>query len=102
MAAGVPATEVDEALVARNLYTTGLPDPDLIIRTGGHQRMSNFLIWQAAYAEYYFTPTYWPDFSERDIDDALEAYSQRVRKFGGLTSRTGAFVGPDAPNGHRI
>lgn len=95
VAAGVPASEVTEDLVARNLYTAGLPDPDLIIRTGGQQRLSNFLIWQAAYAEYYFTPTYWPDFSAHDIDDALEAYAQRVRKFGGLTDR------PIAPRDRR-
>ena len=98
VAAGVPAAEVSEELVARYLYTEGLPDPDLIIRTGGQQRLSNFLIWQAAYAEYYFTPTYWPDFSERDIDDALEAYAERVRKFGGLAGSNG---GPEASNGRR-
>ena len=78
---------IDEALVSRHLYTDGLPDPDLIIRTGGQQRLSNFLIWQAAYAEYFFTPTYWPDFSQADVDEALEAYAQRVRKFGGLAAR---------------
>ena len=87
VAAGVPAAEIDEALVSRHLYTDGLPDPDLIIRTGGQQRLSNFLIWQAAYAEYFFTPTYWPDFSQADVDEALEAYAQRVRKFGGLAAR---------------
>jgi len=84
---GVPADAIDEDLVARHLYTHGLPDPDLIIRTGGQQRLSNFLIWQAAYAEYYFTDTYWPDFREADVDEALEAYAQRIRKFGGLESR---------------
>ncbi len=84
VAEGVPPAEIDEALVSRHLYTDGLPDPDLIIRTGGQQRLSNFLIWQAAYAEYFFTPTYWPDFSRADVDEALAAYARRVRKFGGL------------------
>ena len=84
---GVPAREIDEERVADHLYTRGLPDPDLIIRTGGQQRLSNFLIWQAAYAEYYFTDTFWPDFAEADVDAALDAYAQRVRKFGGLDAR---------------
>ena len=87
--AGVPASEIDEAMVARHLYTDGLPDPDLVIRTGGHQRLSNFLIWQAAYAEYYTTPTFWPDFSEADVDAALSEYAQRIRKFGGLAGGNG-------------
>ncbi len=80
---GVPADEIDEAAVSRRLYTRGLPDPDLIIRTGGRQRVSNFLLWQAAYSEYLFTPTWWPDFGDRDIDDALDAYARRCRNFGG-------------------
>lgn len=90
VAAKVPASDVDEAMIARHLYTDGLPDPDLIIRTGGQQRLSNFLIWQAAYAEYYATPTYWPDFSESDVDAALEEYARRIRKFGGLAANTSA------------
>ena len=76
--------EVDEALFGSYLYTAGLPDPDLIIRTAGEMRLSNFLLWQSAYAEYYSTPTYWPDFDDREIALALEAYSQRQRRFGGL------------------
>jgi undecaprenyl diphosphate synthase len=74
--------EVTEALISQYLYTGGLPDPDLIIRTGGEYRLSNFLIWQAAYAEYYATPTFWPDFDEAELAAALEAYSLRDRRFG--------------------
>lgn len=84
IADGVRAEDVDEALLSSYLYTAGLPDPDLIIRTAGEMRLSNFLLWQGAYAEYYSTPTYWPDFDEREIALALEAYSRRQRKFGGL------------------
>jgi undecaprenyl diphosphate synthase len=73
---------VTEELISRYLYTGGLPDPDLIIRTGGEWRLSNFLIWQAAYAEYYATPTYWPDFDEGHLAAALEVYSHRERRFG--------------------
>ncbi len=79
---GHPADAVTEDLISQYLYTGGLPDPDLIIRTGGEWRLSNFLIWQAAYAEYYATPTYWPDFSEDDLAAALEVYSHRDRRFG--------------------
>jgi undecaprenyl diphosphate synthase len=71
-------------MLSRYLYTSGLPDPDLVIRTAGEMRLSNFLIWQAAYAEYYSTPVYWPDFSPDELHKALVAFSQRVRKFGGL------------------
>ncbi|MBP3284801.1 MAG: di-trans,poly-cis-decaprenylcistransferase [Clostridia bacterium] len=65
------------------LYTSDSPDPDLIIRTAGEQRLSNFLLWQAAYAEFYYTEVLWPDFSTSELDKALNAFSQRVRKFGG-------------------
>lgn len=82
MADGVPAEELTEELFSRYLYTTDLPDPDLIIRTGGEWRLSNFLIWQAAYAEYYTTPTFWPEFDEEELDKALSEYSRRVRRFG--------------------
>ena len=61
-----------------------MPDPDLIIRTAGEMRLSNFLIWQAAYAEYYSTPTYWPDFGPEEMEEALQAYARRERRFGGL------------------
>jgi undecaprenyl diphosphate synthase len=63
-----------------------LPDPDLIIRTAGEMRLSNFLLWQAAYSEYYATPTLWPDFGPEEVEAALAAYSQRQRRFGGLES----------------
>lgn len=66
------------------LYTKDLPDPDLIIRTGGESRMSNFLIWQGAYGEFYSTHVLWPDFSSRDFDDAIEEYGKRERRYGGL------------------
>lgn len=80
----VRAEDVNEALFSRYLCTTGLPDPDLIIRTGGEMRLSNFLIWQAAYAEYYSTPTFWPDFNKEELYRALWTYSQRERRFGKL------------------
>ena len=83
IAAGIPAEAVDEDVLAQHLYTADLPDPDLIIRTGGDMRISNFLIWQSAYAEYFFTTTCWPDFSERDINEALAAYGRRDRRYGG-------------------
>lgn len=81
---GVQAKDLSEEAISRHLYTNGVPDPDLIIRTAGEQRLSNFLIWQAAYSEYYYTDTLWPDFAEEDIVAALAAYSQRQRRFGGL------------------
>jgi undecaprenyl diphosphate synthase len=79
---GVQAEDVTEELIGRYLYTTDCPDPDLIIRTSGEFRTSNFLLWQAAYAEYYVTPTYWPDFDKEELYKALTAYSQRDRRFG--------------------
>ncbi len=81
---GVPPEEVNEALFSGYLQSAGLPDPDLIIRTAGEMRLSNFLVWQAAYAEYYSTPTYWPDFDEGELRRALVAYGERRRKFGRL------------------
>jgi undecaprenyl diphosphate synthase len=86
---GVPSEQIDEARISSYLYTAGLPDPDLVIRTGGEVRLSNFLIWQAAYAEFYATPTYWPDFDEAEIARALDAYAQRERRFGGVQARNG-------------
>ena len=82
IADGVPAEQVDELLVSRYLYTAGLPDPDLIIRTSGEMRISNFLIWQGAYAEFYMTPSLWPDFDKDEFYKALERYSYRERRFG--------------------
>jgi undecaprenyl diphosphate synthase len=82
VAAGVAAEDVDEEMVAGLLYTAGLPDPDLVIRTGGQQRISNFLIWQSAYAELYSTPALWPDFDPDALDEAISEYARRARRFG--------------------
>lgn len=81
---GVAAEDVTEELVASQLSTAGVPDPDMIIRTAGDVRISNFLLWQSAYAELYFTDTFWPDFGREDIDMALAEFARRKRKFGGL------------------
>jgi len=75
---------VDESVFSGYLYTAGMPDPDLFIRTGGEMRLSNFLIWQSAYAELYFTPVLWPDFGSAEMDEALADYGRRQRRFGGL------------------
>jgi undecaprenyl diphosphate synthase len=80
----VPAEDITESLFGSYLYTADVPDPDLIIRTAGEMRLSNFLIWQAAYGEFYSTPILWPDFGEKEIEKALIAYSRRERRFGGL------------------
>lgn len=79
---GIPVEQIDEALISRYTYTAGLPDPDLIIRTSGEMRVSNFLIWQGAYAEFYVTPTLWPDFDKDELYKALQNFSQRERRFG--------------------
>lgn len=79
---GVAPDRLDEDVFGQYLYTAGLPDPDLIIRTAGELRISNFLIWQSAYAEYYATPTYWPDFDKEELYRALLEYSGRERRFG--------------------
>ncbi|MBI2624945.1 MAG: di-trans,poly-cis-decaprenylcistransferase [Candidatus Nealsonbacteria bacterium] len=78
----IPPGKITQDLVSDNLWTAGLPDPDLIIRTGGEQRLSNFLTWQSAYSELYFTSTYWPDFKEKGLDEALEWFLSRKRRFG--------------------
>jgi undecaprenyl diphosphate synthase len=80
----VAPDQVNEALFSNYLYTAGLPDPDLIVRTAGEMRFSNFLIWQSAYAEYYTTATLWPDFDKQELYNALRAFSQRHRRFGKL------------------
>jgi undecaprenyl diphosphate synthase len=80
------ATEINEEVINQHLYTTGLPDPDLIVRTSGEQRLSNFLIWQAAYAEFYYTEVLWPDFAKEDFLKALQAYQQRQRRMGDVSS----------------
>ena len=74
--------DITEADISQNLYTANCPDPDLIVRTGGDTRISNFLLWQSAYAEYYFTDVLWPDYSERDVDAAVDAFYSRRRRFG--------------------
>jgi undecaprenyl diphosphate synthase len=82
VAAGTRPETIDEAAVGAALYTAGLPDPDLLIRTGGEQRLSNFLIWQSAYAEFYFCEALWPDFGPAAFDDALLEFARRQRRFG--------------------
>ena len=74
--------EISEQTVSEALYTAGCPDPDLLIRTSGEQRLSNFLLWQAAYAELWFTEKLWPEFSEDDLDEALKWFAGRERRFG--------------------
>ncbi len=81
---GLPEGEISEATLAAYLDTAGLPDPDLVIRTAGEMRLSNFLTWQAAYSEFYSTLTYWPDFDKVELQKAFDAYGKRVRKFGAL------------------
>jgi len=82
VARGLSPAEIDEEAIAAALYTAGLPDPDVVIRTGGDERLSNFLIWQAAYAEFYFSPILWPDFGTDALDAALIEYASRQRRFG--------------------
>jgi undecaprenyl diphosphate synthase len=84
IADGVIPEKIDEKSFRDYLYTADFPDVDLVIRTGGELRTSNLLIWQTAYSEYYFTPVLWPDFNEEELEKALQAYSLRQRRFGGL------------------
>jgi undecaprenyl diphosphate synthase len=84
IAKGIPPKDIDEKLFSGYLYTAGLPDVDLVIRTGGNLRISNFLLWQSAYSEYYFTEVLWPDFGAQEVEKALMSYSQRQRRFGSL------------------
>ena len=84
MATGIPPQDIDEKLFDNYLYTAGLPEVDLVVRTGGDLRISNFLLWQSAYSEYYFTNVLWPDFNTKEAEKALISYSQRQRRFGGL------------------
>ncbi len=85
LAAGVPPDDIDEARFSGFLYTAGQPDPDLLIRTSGEMRVSNFLLWQIAYAEIWVTDTLWPDFRMRDLLEAILAYQKRDRRYGGIT-----------------
>ena len=80
--AGISGDSVDESVFARYLHSADIPDPDLVIRTGGESRLSNFLLWQAAYSELYFTPVLWPDFGQKDVEEALSEYKRRQRRFG--------------------
>ena len=82
--ASISGDNIDEAMFSQYLYTTDIPDPDLIIRTGGESRLSNFLLWQAAYSELYFTPVLWPDFGHKDIEKALSEYKRHQRRFGNI------------------
>jgi undecaprenyl diphosphate synthase len=82
IADGVKPEEITDTMVSQYLFTAGVPDPDLIIRTSGELRGSNFLIWQGAYSEWYFTPTYWPDFNKEELGRALEEYKRRQRRYG--------------------
>jgi undecaprenyl diphosphate synthase len=94
VASGARQEDIDEASFSSHLYTAGIPDPDLIIRTSGEQRLSNFLIWQAAYAEYYTAAVNWPDFTEENLRQALQEYSLRERRFGDILQDEGIRSGP--------
>lgn len=78
--------EINETSFERRLYTSGMQDPDMLIRTGGEMRISNFLLWEVSYAELYVTPVYWPDFRKTDLETALDDFSKRERRFGGLAT----------------
>jgi undecaprenyl diphosphate synthase len=80
--AGISADDVTDEMVDKHLFTAGVPDPDLIIRTSGELRLSNFLIWQAAYSEWYISPKYWPDFDKEEYGRALESFATRDRRYG--------------------
>jgi len=84
VASGVDPSTICESTINDHLYTAGMPDPDLVVRTAGEMRLSNFLIWQASYSEYFFSQKMWPDFGEDDFREALDAYASRRRKFGRL------------------
>jgi undecaprenyl diphosphate synthase len=85
---GITPEQVNSDLVSRYLFTVGVPDPDLIIRTSGELRVSNFLIWQGAYSEWYVTSVYWPDFDKKELQKALDTYARRDRRYGGLSQST--------------
>ena len=85
---GIPEEAITEELISAHLYTGDLPDADLIIRTSGEMRVSNFLLWQGAYAEWYFTPVFWPDFDKNELYKAVLEYSQRSRRYGLVEGQT--------------
>ena len=78
----IQAEDIDDKMISASLYTADMPDPDLIIRTSGEYRLSNFLMWQASYAEFYFTDVLWPDFDKEELEKAVEAFSARDRRYG--------------------
>jgi undecaprenyl diphosphate synthase len=90
---GATGADVNEDLIQQYLFTAGLPDPDLIIRTSGEMRTSNFLIWQAAYSEWYITPVLWPDFNKEELIKALDEYKTRDRRYGGLSRKAEEHAG---------
>jgi undecaprenyl diphosphate synthase len=90
VAAGIPAAAIDEQVIAAHLFTRDTPDPDLIIRTSGEHRMSNFLLWQAAYAELHFSPVLWPDFGPDELREAVLDFSRRERRFGAVSAAAAA------------
>ena len=81
---GIPAEEITEEVISNHLYTAGMPDPDFIIRPSGEYRLSNYLIWQSAYAEYWFSDILWPDFKPKHLEKAIDEYNHRHRRFGGV------------------
>jgi undecaprenyl diphosphate synthase len=85
---GIQAQDVNADLINRYLFTAGVPDPDLIIRTSGELRVSNFLIWQSAYSEWYITPVFWPDFNKDELYKALDAFAKRDRRYGGISQES--------------
>jgi undecaprenyl diphosphate synthase len=87
VAAGIPAEEITQQTLSENMFTVGIPDPDLIIRTSGEFRTSNFLTWQSVYSEWAFPQVFWPDFDETALDEVLEDFSNRDRRFGGLSNK---------------
>jgi undecaprenyl diphosphate synthase len=93
MAAGIAPADLDERRFSELLYTAGQPDPDLLIRTSGEMRISNFLLWQIAYAEIWFTETLWPDFRRRHLLEAVVAYQKRDRRYGGIKSAAPVALG---------
>ena len=93
VAAGFSPDQIDESAIRRHLFTRDLPDPDLVVRTSGEHRISNFLLWQSAYSEFFFTPVLWPDFGPDHLKQAAEEYARRDRRFGGVSASPATAVG---------